>query len=68
MVTVNLELTQQGKKYYFKYYTADDMYPKDNSPEEFKPSGNSILIDILSCKRLDSDDNSGINLIVTNKI
>ena len=67
VVTVNLELTQQGKKYYFRYYNESDKYPKDKIVEEFKPNGNEILIDILSCKRLDETDNSGINLIVTNK-
>ena len=67
VVTVNLELTQQGKKYYFRYYNESDNYPKDKIVEEFKPKGNEILVDILSCKRLDETDNSGINLIVTNK-
>ena len=67
MVTVNLELTQEGKKYYFRYYTNEDSYPEDNKMEEFKPTQKEILIDILSCKRLHSADNSGINLIVNNK-
>lgn len=66
VVTVNLELTQQGKKYYFRYYTEGSIYPKDGSVEEFKPKGNKILVDILSCKRLDDTDNSGMNLVVTN--
>ena len=67
VVTINLELTQQGKKYYYRYYTENEVYPKDNSVEQFKPNGNEILVDILSCKRLDSTDNVGINLIVSNK-
>lgn len=63
---VNLELSKEGKKYYFKYYIDDEVYPRGKDREEFKPKGKEILIDILSSERRKSDDVVGINFIITN--
>ena len=63
---VNIELTKEGKKYYFRYYMDDEMYPRNNTKEEFKPKGKDILIDILSSERTKASDLVGVNLIITN--
>jgi len=63
---VNIELTKEGKKYYFRYYIDDEKYPKNKEKEEFKPKSKDILIDILSREKRGSEDIVGMNLIITN--
>lgn len=57
----------EGKTYY-KYKTADSYYPKDNSSEgkEFTSKSDDIVFEIMSEKRRESSDNSGIKLKVVN--
>lgn len=57
----------EGKTYY-KYKTGDSYYPKDNSLEgkEFTSKSDDIVFEIMSEKRGESSDNSGIKLKVVN--
>lgn len=57
----------EGKTYY-KYKTGDSYYPKDNSSEgkEFTSKSDDIVFEIMSEKRGESSDNSGIKLKVVN--
>ncbi|ASW42295.1 hypothetical protein [Clostridium isatidis] len=53
---------------FFKYKTTTSYYPKDNSPEgmQFIPKSENIVLEILSENRVETSDNSGINLKVIN--
>ena len=66
---VELILTQDGDKYYYKYKTSKGSYPKDFNGKgvEFIPAlSTSINIDVFSENRTDSDDESGVKLKITN--
>lgn len=66
---VEIYFTQNGDSYYYKYKTGRDSYPKqyNGEGEKFNPSGDSINLEIYSCKRNASSDTSGINLTLYNK-
>ncbi|MBK1810493.1 hypothetical protein JHL18_07580 [Clostridium sp. YIM B02505] len=65
---VEITLTQKDGKYYYKYKTSKQSYPKDYSSlgVKFTPLSDDIVLDILSNIRLDSKDTSGVNLKVIN--
>jgi type IV pilus assembly protein PilO len=65
---VEITLTQKDGKYYYKYKTSKESYPKDYSAlgVKFTPLSDDIVLDILSNIRLDSKDASGVNLKVIN--
>ncbi|HCW52358.1 MAG TPA: pilus assembly protein PilO [Clostridium sp.] len=66
---VELVLTQEGDKYYYKYKTSKGTYPKDFNGKgvEFIPAlSTSINVDVFSESRTDSDDEAGVKLKITN--
>lgn len=66
---VEMVLTQDGDKYYYKYKTSKGTFPDnyDSLGAEFVPASKNIVLDILSRSRLDANDNSGIRLKIVNK-
>jgi type IV pilus assembly protein PilO len=66
---VEFQLIQVDKKYYYKYKTQGESYPKDyeNDMIEFYPRGTNVNLNIISNKRNGEKDNSGINLSLVNK-
>lgn len=66
---VELILTKEGNKYYYKYKTSKGTYPKDfngNGVEFIPELGTSINVDVFSESRTDSDDEAGVKLKITN--
>jgi type IV pilus assembly protein PilO len=66
---VELQLQKMDGKYYCRYRTSKASYPEDynNGWREFKPSGQSINLQIVSAPRTGSEDKTGANLSFTNK-
>lgn len=66
--TVELVLTEETGRYYFKYKAGSNTYPLSYNGNgiEFKPLGDKIVLNILSTKRLNEEDLSGIALTITN--
>jgi len=65
---VEISLEEVSGKIYYKYKTSNSYYPKDNSIEgkEFTPKSEDIVLEIISEKRTEATDNSGIKLKVVN--
>ncbi|MBZ9688552.1 hypothetical protein G9F72_019675 [Clostridium estertheticum] len=64
---VEFYFTKVGSKYFYKYKTGIETYPKDFSNSiEFVPSGENIILDIATQKRGISSDLSGVNIKITN--
>ena len=65
---VEMSFDEANGKTYYKYKTAGSYYPKDNSSEgkEFTSKSEDIVLEIMSEKRGESSDNSGIKLKVVN--
>lgn len=66
---VEMVLTQDGDKYYYKYKTSMDNFPVnyDGLGAEFIPTSKNIVISVLSESRVTSNDLSEIKLKITNK-
>jgi type IV pilus assembly protein PilO len=66
---VEVYLTKQDNKYYFKYKAGNNSYPAQYSSAgtEFAPSGDSINFKIYSVKRNSTSDMSGANIKIINK-
>lgn len=65
---VEINLIQESGKYYYRFKTSKESYPKNYSDKiEFTPSGDNINIQILSNIRVSSQDKAGVNLNVINK-
>lgn len=66
---VEFQIVQVDKKYYYKYKTQGESYPKDyeNDMMEFDPHGTTVNLNIISNKRNSDEDTSGINLALINK-
>ncbi|MEJ8554510.1 hypothetical protein [Tepidibacter sp. Z1-5] len=66
---VEFQIIQVDKKYYYKYKTQGESYPKDyeNDMIEFDPQGTTVNLNIISNKRNSTEDTSGINLSLINK-
>ncbi|MCE5221060.1 MAG: pilus assembly protein PilO [Clostridium sp.] len=66
---VEMILTQDGDKYYYKYKTSKGTFPAnyDGLGAEFIPVAKNIVLDILSRSRLDANDNSAMKLKIVNK-
>lgn len=66
---VEMILTQDGDKYYYKYKTLKGTFPTnyDGLGAEFIPAAQNIVLNILSRSRLDANDNSAIRLKIVNK-
>ncbi|MBF8982640.1 hypothetical protein IZY60_03715 [Lutibacter sp. B2] len=65
---VEFQLLKKDNKYYYKYKTQQENYPQnyENSMIEFEPNEKEVILFIVSSKRKDDNDNSGINLSITN--
>ena len=65
---VEMYFDEANGKTYYKYKAAGSYYPKDNSSEgkEFTSKSEDIVLEIMSEKRGESSDNSGIKLKVVN--
>lgn len=66
---VEMILTQDGDKYYYKYKTSKGTFPEnyDEIGAEFVPISNNIVLNILSQIRIDANDNSGMKLKIINE-
>lgn len=66
---VEMILTQDGDKYYYKYKTSKGTYPAnyDGLGAEFVPASKNIVLNILSGNRMSANDNSEIKLKIVNK-
>ena len=65
---VEINLIQESGRYYYRFKTSKESYPKNYSDKmEFTPSGDNINIQILSNIRVSSQDKAGVNLNVINK-
>lgn len=66
---VEMILTQDGDKYYYKYKTSKQAYPAnyDGLGEEFMPKSKDIIVKILSENKLNETDNSKMRLKILNK-
>jgi type IV pilus assembly protein PilO len=64
---VEFYITKTGSKYFYKYKTSIETYPKNfNSFIEFIPNGENIILDIFSQKRGLRSDLSGADIKITN--
>jgi len=66
---VEMTLTQDGDKYYYKYKTSKGSFPAnyDGLGAEFVTSSKNIVINVLSEARVTSNDKSNIKLKLVNK-
>lgn len=66
----NVEITfdEIDGKTYFKYNTANSYYPKEDTSKgkEFTSKSSDIVIEILSEKRIETSDKSGVKINVVN--
>lgn len=65
---VEIVLTKENNKYYYKYKTSKGSYPSNYNilGNEFTPESKNIVISVLSESRISSDDKSGVKLKVIN--
>jgi type IV pilus assembly protein PilO len=65
---VELQLMKKDGKYYCKYRTGKKSYPENykDSWAEFTPASQSISFQVVSTKRADSGDKTGVNLSLIN--
>ena len=65
---VEIQVMQDAGKYYFRYKTNYESYPKIYATDkiEFTPTGTSISFNIMSMPRNDNKDLSGVKLSVIN--
>ena len=64
---VEFYFTKIDTKYFYKYKTSIETYPKEFSNSiEFVPNGENIILDIFSQKRGLASDLSGVNIKITN--
>ncbi|MGK0469354.1 MAG: type IV pilus assembly protein PilO, partial [Clostridium sp.] len=64
---VKIEFVEKSGKYFFKYKTLNNIYPKSNNiGQEFSPKGDSINLIIYSTKRNSEEDTSGMDLKISN--
>lgn len=66
---VEMILTQDGDKYYYKYKTSKQSFPAnyDGLGEEFSPKSKDIVLKILSENKLSGNDNSRMRIKILNK-
>ncbi|HAX72922.1 MAG TPA: hypothetical protein DCY20_05310 [Firmicutes bacterium] len=65
---VEIQLTQDGEKYYFKYFVGEQSYPQEAGKGiEFTPRQNTINIQILSEDRVTTSDNSVVSVKIKNQ-
>lgn len=65
---VEIELTKENNKYYYKYKTNKESYPVEYEVNkvEFTPLSKNINISVLSENRVNQEDKSGMKLKVIN--
>ncbi len=64
---VSIFIKEENDKYYYRYENSMDSYPKGNDTwEEFTPYKDNLVLSILSMKRLNQKDQSGIILNINN--
>lgn len=65
---VEVTFDEVDGKTYFKYKTSNSYYPKEDTSQgkEFTPKSSDIVFEILSEKRSETSDNSGVKLSVIN--
>lgn len=66
---VEMILTQDGDKYYYKYKTSKGSFPANYNGlgAEFVPKSENIVLNVLSESRVNANDNSGVRLKIVNK-
>jgi len=66
---VEITLTKDGGKYYYKYKTSKGTFPVNYNSlgAEFVPVSKNIIINMLSEVRATADDKSNIKLKIVNK-
>lgn len=65
---VEIVLSKDGNKYYYKYKTANDIYPTNYAGlgQEFIPVSDNITLDIISETRTSNDDKAALRLSIVN--
>ena len=63
---VEITLSEESDKLYYKYKSSKSSYPKDDSLKEFTPKSEDIILNILSEKRTTEADINKVNLKVIN--
>ena len=65
---IEMELTKEDNKYYYKYKTSKESYPLeyDRNKVEFNPVSKNINISVFSESRVNQNDKSGMKLKVIN--
>lgn len=65
---VEIYVSKENGKYYYKYKTSRESYPKnyDSDKIEFVPQGDLIVLKAISTIRLDQYDKSGVNVKLFN--
>ncbi|GEP66727.1 hypothetical protein CBE01nite_44950 [Clostridium beijerinckii] len=66
---VEMILTQEGDKYYYKYKTSKGTFPAnyDGHGAEFIPTSDNIVLNVLSENRITSNDKSELKLKIINQ-
>jgi type IV pilus assembly protein PilO len=66
---VELQVYMAQGKYYYKYKTAGESYPKDyeNKGVQFEPAGGQIKLQVASVPRSDAQDKNGVLMSIINK-
>ncbi|MDE5977895.1 MAG: type II secretion system protein M [Turicibacter sp.] len=64
---VKITLKQEGDKYYYRLETSEGQYPVGEQDEEFKPTSETINIQIMSESRPDLTDKVGVEVTVSNQ-
>ncbi|MBW6410206.1 GspMb/PilO family protein [Clostridium weizhouense] len=65
---IEIVLTKNDDKYYYKYKTTNESYPSQYGGlgVEFIPVSDNIVIDVLSESRVTSNDKSGVKISIKN--
>ena len=64
---VNITLTQDGDKYYYRFETSEGQYPIGDNNKEFTPTSETINIQIMSESRQDITDKVGVEVTINNQ-
>ncbi|WP_085829502.1 hypothetical protein [Clostridium massiliodielmoense] len=64
---VEIYFIQKGNKYFYRYKTKGEQYPKNGKGQEFTPNAKELNMKIYSTSRNSKKDNAGANIKIYNK-
>ncbi|KEH86826.1 hypothetical protein Z965_07045 [Clostridium novyi A str. BKT29909] len=64
---VEIYLVQKGNKYFYRYKTKGEQYPKNGKEQEFTPNSKEFNMKIYSTSRNSKNDKAGANIKIYNK-